>query len=340
MTTDENMTSYYRQREEMKNCLLEEYSDNVQIISDLLAKSGHEISADNFEYSDPVGLTIRFDNLVSFLAPELKRDKDDLVKCEQLIQLYQKKNREGYYYTNNYMLMLTPLLRRGMHSVNNWTPLFVTKFWQLELDNIQASIALDYDRAKVDVSDYGYAELDTWFGAPFANDITNIKDGISKLKPPTPMDIETQLVNLIFDNKYSLDIKWDTKANIKTFQALEFNNEKVLVEFRGEIFHPVKYTHAEFDLESGLFRHFDGAIHFYTPAEYRTRRDSDFNHTYKSTNLLKAKSQKVFKLDGKICKDIWLDLTSHFFSGNPLIIEYFTGDYPQYVTDFLNRVRT
>lgn len=338
MTDEEMMEQYFRQREEMKLLLVDKHTDNIQVISDILAKSDHYLSAENFEFSDPVGLTVCSQNLLSFIAPELKRDKDGLVKWEQLIQLYEIKAREGYFYTNNYMLMLTPLLRRGMNSANNWAPLFVNMFWQLDLENIQTSVALDFDRVKIDVSDYSYLELDSWYGAPFENNIADIKDGISKLKPP--MDFDPRHINFLFNEKYSLDIKWDTKGNIKTFQALEFSNENVSIEFQGEIFHPVKYVHAEFDLETDLFRHFDGAIHFYTHAEYMERRDSDFNYFNKNTKSFKAKSQKVFKLDGKISKGIWLDLTGHFMTGNPLIIEYFTGSYPQHVIEKLSRLRS
>jgi len=338
VTDDETMERYRHQREEMKRFYLEKFSDNVQKISNTLSKNGFFLKDENFEYSDPVGLTVRFDNIVSILAPELQRDKDGLIKCKQLAELYQKKNREGYFYANDYMLMLTPLLRRGMHPANNWAPRFVVKFWELDFSDIEASVALDYDRVKIDVNDYGYSEFDTWFGAPFEEDISNIKDGISKLKPP--IDIEPCMVNIFFNDKYSLDIKWNTKGCIKTFQALEFSNDNVVVELQGEAYHPAKYVHAEFDIESGLFRHFDGAIHFYTHTEYIVRRDSDFNHGNKSNKLLKAKARKIFKLDGKVAKNLWLEFTCQFFARNPLIIEYFTGNYPQYVIDRLNRVRT
>lgn len=203
MAGDERMEKYYRQREEMKFFYLDKYADNVQKISKILSKNGFVLKEDNFEYSDPVGLTIRFDNIVSILDPELIRDKDDLVKCNQLAELYQKKNREGYYYANNYMLMLTSLLKRGMYPGNNWAPRFVKKFWESDFGDIEASVALDYDRVKVDVSDHCYIEFDTWFGAPFEEDISSIKDGISKLKPP--MGIDACIVNGFFNDKYSLE---------------------------------------------------------------------------------------------------------------------------------------
>ncbi|EAN5160410.1 hypothetical protein CCF38_003493 [Salmonella enterica] len=84
MTDDELMERYYLQREKMKHFYLEKFSDNAQKISNILGKIGLSLKDDNFEYSDPVGLTVKFDNIVSILAPELIRDKDDLIKCKQI----------------------------------------------------------------------------------------------------------------------------------------------------------------------------------------------------------------------------------------------------------------
>lgn len=328
---------FLQQQEERKKSCINQFSNNIKIILNRLKAQGLSVTEANLKYSDKIGLTLELENIALILSPELDLDDDGLIKCEQLEKLFEKKFKEGYYHSNNYMLMLTPFLRRGMHHENNWAPLFVMKFWKLNFNKMKASIRLDYDRIKIDVDDSILVELDTWFGAPFKKEITNIKDGISKLRPP--LDIEEMDLNPIFNHKYSLDIKWSTKGNIKTFQALEFSNEDIIVRNKEEIYHPVKYIHAEFDIEKNIFRHFDGAIHLYTPEEYRSRKDSDFNYSYKNNQSTKAKSKKIFRLDGEIPKDIYLDLTCHFFTGNPLILEYFTGSYPQHVTEYLNRIR-
>jgi len=31
----------------------------------------------------------------------------------------------------------------------------------------------------------------------------------------------------------------------------------------------------------------------------------------------------------------WINFTSHFFSGNPLILEYFEGNYPKHIPEML-----
>ncbi len=87
---------------------------------------------------------------------------------------------------------------------------------------------------------------------------------------------------------HSLDIKWETKNNIKSFQAEEFKTEEIKIEYENGSFHPVRYIHAEYDLTEKVFRHFDGAIHFYTEDEYYRRRDSDFNFNKKNTTHIKS----------------------------------------------------
>ncbi|MDN5513310.1 MAG: hypothetical protein L0G64_13550, partial [Acinetobacter sp.] len=84
------------------------------------------------------------------------------------------------------------------------------------------------------------------------------------------------------------------------------------------------------------FQHFDGAIHFYNKNHYLEKRDSDLNYESKYGANFKAKSKKLFRLDGVITVEQWSNLTTHFLHGNSLIIEYFTGDYPQYVKKILN----
>ena len=43
-------------------------------------------------------------------------------------------------------------------------------------------------------------------------------------------------------------------------------------------------------------------------------------------------------MNGEIDIKIWIDFTSHFFSKDPLIIEYFSGEYPKYVVDALKKI--
>lgn len=161
-----------------------------------------------------------------------------------------------------------------------------------------------------------------------------IEDGIVKHRPT--LSIKPEFIKILFSNNYSLDIKWETKSNIKTFQLLEFKDENITVIFQNKIKYPVRYIHAEFNLDTKEFQHFDGAIHFYDEAHYLEKRNKDIDFDLKKFNGLKPISKKLFKLNGSISTEDWSNLTSHFLHGNPLIYEYFKGEYPQYVQKFLN----
>jgi len=44
-------------------------------------------------------------------------------------------------------------------------------------------------------------------------------------------------------------------------------------------------------------------------------------------------------MNGKINVNTRIEFTSHFFAGNPLIIEYFEGKYPEHILDMLQKVK-
>jgi hypothetical protein len=233
--------------------------------------------------------------------------------------------------------MAHPYYRRGMHPVNNWAPRFIDLFWRFNGPGIERFIALDEDRVRIDVDGLGYFEADTWYGAPFEEDIRRIKPGVAKLRPP--LDIEPRLVSFFFANAYCLDIKWSESDGIKSFQALEMKTEDIRIEFGGLHYLPARYLHAEFDLAANCFRHFDGAIQLFTEEEYFQRRESDFNMTMKNPAHVKARSRKVFKINGSLRTEDWVEFCCHFFSANPLTFEYFSGEYPKHVTEALERIR-
>ncbi len=112
-----------------------------------------------------------------------------------------------------------------------------------------------------------------------------------------------------------------------------------MVEHEGTDYYMARYIHAEYDLATGYFRHFDGAMHFYDIEEYMARRASDFNYNRKNLNQVKAKSKKLFRLDGRISVEIWMKLTTNFLAQDPLIIEYFTGEYPEPLEDIRRYLR-
>ena len=80
-------------------------------------------------------------------------------------------------------------------------------------------------------------------------------------EPVPPIVVSGERITVIVALSFTiLAFEWKSYGGIKSFQALEFKNKKVQLTIDGEIFYPVRYVHAEYDLGSNSFRHFDGAI--------------------------------------------------------------------------------
>lgn len=312
--------------------------DEISEFKNFCKGKGIILHDEDFEYTDILGLVACKKGIVTDLVDTIELDKDALVdwssfKNEGVFDIQSS----GYLFGEKFSLFANRLFRRGFYPTANYAPNFLNVFWGLNIPRTTSYLSLDLDRVRVGNDHRIYFESDTWFGPKFCDDISLIKDGVSKLRPP--LDIDESLLSFFFNDAYSLDIKWSTKGNIKTFQLLEFFNGNITVNQVGETLYPARYIHAEFDLNKGLFVHFDGAVQFFTESEYYLRRDSDFNHDNKSSNQVKGKYEKLFKINGEIQVKDWLSLCGQFCTSNPLIIEYFTGKYPDYIEGKLDILR-
>ena len=77
-----------------------------------------------------------------------------------------------------------------------------------------------------------------------------------------------------------------------------------------------RYLHTIRDTSEGAFIHCDGAVKAYARDDYPLTMDA-FRHRGRS-----AKYRKVFRLDGHLRADEWSTITSLWFRGNQLILEY------------------
>jgi len=338
----DELTTFQRDYfEHMKQEEKEELEKNAETINGFkafMSDKGISLSDDNFKYCQTIGIVATYPNLITHLHDSLVNDKEGLLKFTDLCKSFERRPfLNGYLFADKYMLMAHPYFRRGFHEAANYAPRFVEKFWNHEQPDIEPYISIDPDRVRINVDNSSYMELDTWFGADFNRNIALIPDNIMKLRPP--MDIDPHHISFFFNDAYSLDIKWATKNGVKSFQAEEFKTEGVTIMRDGIKYYPVRYIHAEYVLNDGYFRHFDGAIHFYTETEYYQRRDADFNYNFKNDAHIKTLSQKLFKMNGRMMVDTWIDFSCHFFTGNPLVFEYFEGNYPAHIKDMLEKVR-
>ena len=321
------------EKEELAN-----HAKEIDAFKKYMVGKGVPLTDKNFKYFQTIGIIATYPNIISYMHPYLTPDKEGLFRFDELCENFEKRGFiNGYLYADNFMLLAHPYFRRGFHEGNNYAPRFIEFFWNLDDANVEKYISVDANRVRINVNNMTYMELDTWFGAKFDRNIEHVPDGIVKVRPPA--DLQAHHISFFFRDAYSLDIKWATNEGVKSFQAEEFKTESVKLIKDGKEYYPVRYIHAEYDLTRRYFRHFDGAIHFYTESEYYARRDADFNYNAKGKSQIKTLSQKLFKMNGVVNTDTWIDFTSHFLTGNPLIFEYFEGQYPTYITDMLEKVR-
>lgn len=317
---------------------LEKSAELIEHFTHVTASSGIALNSDAFSHVQTIGIVATAPGLARKLLNIAPSERDGLFAYDEIAQrLPLDRFQEGYFVGKDYMLMAHPCYRRRMDPMANWAPRFVDLFWRLDSPNIEKFIAIDEDRVRINVDGSAYMEADTWYGAPFNEDISKIENGTIKLRPP--LDLDPHYIDLFFAQTYCLDIKWSEADRIKTFQALEVKTQDTQILIDNQTYFPARYLHAEFDLSTGVFRHFDGAIQLFTEEEYFRRRDSDFNMTFKNHEHIKARSTKVFKLNGTLTVDSWVEFCCHFFTTNPLTFEYFTGTYPEHITDIVAKVR-
>lgn len=341
MNTEELNELYRIDREFRKNeqeRMFLAHSNEIASFKAYCKKFDVVLQDSNFEYIETTGIVAKFENLLSFFPEIPKPDKEGLHEFKKLLKHFcETEFNPGYLKSDKFILMPSTFFRRGYAEINNFAPRFIDLFWKIRSPEIDSYIALDPNRLGVNIGYGPCIECDTWYGPPFMRDIALIQDGNVKLTPP--QDIEKKYLFLMFRNCFSLNINWKTKGNIKEFQAIEFKDDEIRIDYRGGSYHPARYIHAEYDISTGFFRHFDGAIQYYDTNEYLARRNSDFWYNDKSQKHIKAKSEKLFKFNGKISVDIWTEMASHYFASNPLLYEYFSGSLPDHVIKFIDRFR-
>ena len=316
---------------------MSEATEVIETFKALSASKGIILNAESFEYIQTIGMVAKAPGIARALLGPIRTERDGLLPFNEIASRFPlSPHAEGCFAGPEFVLMAHPCYRRAMHPINNWAPRFIDLFWRFDETDIKKYIALDENRARIDIDRLGYVELDTWFGAPFNKDIREIKSGMVKLRPP--LDLESRHISFFFANAYCLDIRWSESQGIKSFQALEIKTEEVRITVDERQYFPARYLHAEFDLAANSFRHFDGAIQLLTEDEYFQRRDSDFNMTMKNPAHIKARSKKVFKINGPLKTADWVEFCCHFFTANPLTFEYFSGEYPKHIKDLLKKI--
>lgn len=245
------------------------------------------------------------------IYPELEKklDRDGLLHVDDDLKLL-----DGGIIYRNHILHYHQFLRRGFTSNPNFdfTGRFLSYYHRTRTIN-KFRIAIDHRRIMTKENYQQIVELDTWYGPPFDP---------SKLDDPNAVGLTIVKRNRdsLFQQTNRLDrteFFWSYRDGIKTFEAEEVSD----VDFNFEGFYLNRYVHSERDVQNQVLRHLDGAVKVYLPENYETR----FNSNMPDEERCYVKP-KLFRVDGNIAVDDWINIISFFFKSNEMIIEYFNPE--------------
>ncbi len=245
------------------------------------------------------------------IYPELENffDKDGLLNISDDFILY-----DGGIEYKKHILHYHQLLRRGYTSNPNFdfTARFL-QYYQKTKPNNSFRVAIDHHRIMTKEFYSQIIELDTWFGPSF-----------NKTKIDDPAAIGLTVVkrnkNSLFGLTNKLDYTeffWSYRDGIKTFEIEEISDQ----DYCFEDYNFNRYIHSERDIENKVTRHIDGAVKVYLKNTYAGRKNSHIPKEIKC-----YKKVKLWRIDGDIDLDSWINLISFFYKGNEMILEYFNPD--------------
>jgi hypothetical protein len=250
------------------------------------------------------------------LAPLL--DDDNLLILDDRFKL-----TDGAILYKEHALYYHQFLRRNFTASPNFD--FLGRFANYVASSTRnmCRVALDHSRLIPREFYERMMELDAWYGPPW---------DAAALDDPNAVGL-----TVVGRNQYSLfglsnklrftDFLWTYRDGIKTFQVEEVSEPDY-------IFGPFvlnRYIHSERDIGLKQLRHLDGAVKVYPCGEYESRIDTHL------PDVARCQKQKLFRVDGNIELEPWLELIGFFFKSNEMILEYF--DPEAFKRTFEHRVR-
>lgn len=239
--------------------------------------------------------------------PEIREclDDDGLLVLDDRFHLH-----DGGIFYQDFVLHYHHLLRRGYMSNPNYDFLGAfAQYFRASAKENTFRIAIDHSRIMERQWYQEIVEMDTWRGPPF--DASTLDDPAA-----VGLTVIGRNQNSLFGHTNSLlftDFLWTYRNEIKTFQVEEVSDA-------GYLFGPFnlnRYVHAERNIATRVLRHFDGAVKVYRKEEYAARISTHLPEVPPSCT-----KPKLFRIDGNIAIDEWIDLVSLFMKGNEMVIEY------------------
>jgi hypothetical protein len=251
--------------------------------------------------------------------PEIraKLDKDYLLEIDGNFELF-----DGGIGYKEHVLHYHQLLRRVYTANPNFAFLGrLQKYYTLSKSKNTFKIAIDHRRLMPRQFYNQLFELDHWYGPRF--DIKKIDD-----PNEVGLTVMTRKDQLRFDTQYKLyrtEIYWSYRDQIKSLEIEELSTEN----FKFDHYYINRYVHSQRNVNSKRLDHFDGAAKVYYEQDYGKRLNTKIPKEAKASKMI-----KLFRIDGDLDVDFWIDLVSHFFKGNEMIIEYFDPELYNQMYDF------
>lgn len=176
------------------------------------------------------------------------------------------------------------------------------------LPSIELSIRIDHFRITPLRSGEGeYLEKGATYGRPFDRAWLRNLRGIQTAQHDHSHGVRGDTMQFLWEELGSYEVAFACEELPFKFKPNEVS------EIVG-----TRFIHGIFDKRLDQFSHFDGAVHFYEPSNYKTRLESHLKAHFKD-----YRKAKIFRADGGIPFELAEELLAAFYRWNDLAPEYF-----------------
>lgn len=252
------------------------------------------------------------DELIYKIFPFIKEqlDNDGLISVRALLTeltyidqgVFQKKGTD-------LAIMLHPYFRRSNSVYNNFNFGLIERLIEVYNDgNESVKVRLDADVVGFVPSFVRGAEYDYWYGPHYSDDISSIKEGVTR---HVSTDADRLYSNIQFD-----EFVWEKKDN-----EYQFEMEEVIDAPHASASkecYLCRYIHSFYDFRQKSFRHFDGAVREYDLKLMCKRLDTNMDKMGHEAHYT-----KLFRMDGDVPLHTWKSIITQYMYEDPLVPEYF-----------------
>jgi hypothetical protein len=175
------------------------------------------------------------------------------------------------------------------------------------------SLAIDERRMHPRSEHLRWEERDYWSGPPLTFERLDDPDRRAPEILQHGWPVGAKLLPWEIDEHVTVRTKLDGAR--RTIEIEEITRPSLLDQSEYQL---VRYAHAERDITCHTFTHLDVAVRYYERGRYEARRDERWP-TDESNEPVGHR--KVFRVDGDLADDEWLDTVGLWFRGNRLIWE-------------------